>query len=508
MAAVKIGNAAIRASLRSQLAILKEDPIEILGPYPTLIGEIGVPMEMDGKRAYGWTDGGKYKGDYGQQVKALDASLNGADGTNALSYTTWTYCPDNNHQWGDGWNLEDLSLWSADDVRGARAPRMSPSRNYLPTPSSSKAQLLTTSRSRTSSTSSGPDTTIRQPQPTYVSGTPPRLATPAALTSAPNESAESVGSALTLANEYRLRSRTGNGVRFGDTPVPNKMNGDPSALSFPAYSSRSTPPPVYTPPANPFAFLTDGARAVSAFARPYPQATVGRPKTIDFDIGRAEFTYTVIVNGCDVPDRKLGEAYVPQTTEIFLPLVHFASKLWWEDLESVPELGGRTSDSSAGGKVVDGEDYPPRSRSDTLASESENLPAANSFLSSSLTLGAASSSAYQPRPHPLSRSLSHFEPTIPPEAYSIVVDASCGSWHLDSQKQILHWSYPVPESPDRDVEYTIKIKRMGGAIPRVVKGTIGQDYSSPEKKKSADEGGSSIWDACCGSEGGVGCTIM
>ncbi|KAG8987360.1 hypothetical protein FRB90_003385, partial [Tulasnella sp. 427] len=512
-----IGNAAIRASLRSQLGILKDDPIEILGPYPTLIGEIGVPMEMDNKRAYGWTDGGKYKGDYGQQVKALDASLNGADGTNALSYTTWTYCPDNNHQWGDGWNLEDLSLWSADDLRGARAPRMGSSRNYLPTPASSKAQLLggPSSRSRTSSTSSGPDGTLRHPAPTYVSGTPPRLNTPAALTSAPNESVESVGSALTLSNEYRLRARTGNGVRFGDTPVPNKdggvsMNCDPSAVSFPEFESRSSSP-VYTPPANPFAFLTDGARAVSAFARPYPQATVGRPKTIDFDIGKAEFTYTVLVNGGDVPDRKTDEAYVPRSTEIYLPLVHYASKAWWEDLDGVPEVSGRQSDSSAGtapkGAGV-GEDFPPRSRSDTSGSEPDNVQASNNFLSSSLTLGRASASGYQARPHPLSRSLSHYEPTIPAEAYSIVVDVSCGTWHLDSQKQVLHWTYPVPESLDRDVEYTIKIKRLGGAIPRVVKGTIGQDYSSGGKEKKVEEGSSStIWDACCGSESS-GCTIM
>lgn len=93
LAAVKIGSAAIRQSLRDQLGILKEDALDIMGPYPTLIGEIGVPMEMDGKRSYGYTDGGKYKGDYGEQVKALDASLNGADGPNALSYTLWTYCP-------------------------------------------------------------------------------------------------------------------------------------------------------------------------------------------------------------------------------------------------------------------------------------------------------------------------------------------------------------------------------------------------------------------------------
>lgn len=90
--AARFGTAAIRQSLRDQLGMLKEDAY-IMGPFPTLIGEIGVPMEMDGKRSYGYTDNGKYKGHYSEQTKALDASLNGADGANAMSYTMWTYCP-------------------------------------------------------------------------------------------------------------------------------------------------------------------------------------------------------------------------------------------------------------------------------------------------------------------------------------------------------------------------------------------------------------------------------
>ncbi|EIN07885.1 glycoside hydrolase, partial [Punctularia strigosozonata HHB-11173 SS5] len=112
--AIRVGEGAIRKCLGEQLGVLKRDA-EILGPYPTLIGEIGIPYDMDGKRAYGRTDGGRYKGDYGRQQRALDASLNATDGANALSYTIWTYCPDNGHEWGDGWNLEDLSVWSPDD---------------------------------------------------------------------------------------------------------------------------------------------------------------------------------------------------------------------------------------------------------------------------------------------------------------------------------------------------------------------------------------------------------
>ncbi|KAI0738047.1 glycoside hydrolase [Daedaleopsis nitida] len=114
--AVRIGERAIRKCLQEQLGYLKDDA-KILGAYPTIIGEIGIPYDMDGKKAYGWTDGGKYKGDFSSQQKALDASMNAADGSNALNYTIWNYCPDNSHEWGDGWNMEDLSIWSENDLK-------------------------------------------------------------------------------------------------------------------------------------------------------------------------------------------------------------------------------------------------------------------------------------------------------------------------------------------------------------------------------------------------------
>ena len=42
--------------------------------YPTLIGEIGTPYDMDSKKSYGYTDNGKYMYDYTSQTKSLDAS--------------------------------------------------------------------------------------------------------------------------------------------------------------------------------------------------------------------------------------------------------------------------------------------------------------------------------------------------------------------------------------------------------------------------------------------------
>ncbi|TIB84893.1 glycoside hydrolase [Wallemia mellicola] len=109
--ALKFGEKAIRNSLRNQLGALKDDAYLLSSKhYPTMIGEIGIPYDMKSTRK------GKWKGGYGDQRKALDASLNACDGSNCLSYTLWSYVDFNSHEWGDGWNGEDLSIWSKDDM--------------------------------------------------------------------------------------------------------------------------------------------------------------------------------------------------------------------------------------------------------------------------------------------------------------------------------------------------------------------------------------------------------
>lgn len=70
---------------------------------PTLIGETGIPFDLDEGKAY-------ETGDYTSHVAALDAILSGCD-DHLLNYTLWDYSATNTHEWGDHWNGEDLSIY-------------------------------------------------------------------------------------------------------------------------------------------------------------------------------------------------------------------------------------------------------------------------------------------------------------------------------------------------------------------------------------------------------------
>ncbi len=71
-----------------------------------LLGEFGIPFDLDGKKAY-------RTGGFGSQVKALDRSFQAIE-ANLLSCTLWNYNADNSNARGDGWNGEDLSIFSRD----------------------------------------------------------------------------------------------------------------------------------------------------------------------------------------------------------------------------------------------------------------------------------------------------------------------------------------------------------------------------------------------------------
>lgn len=91
---------------RQQIASICRMSDELLGGVPTLIGEFGLPFDLDGGLAF-------RTGDFSPHIEALSAYYDAIDANLAHS-TLWNYTPDNSNQWGDLWNQEDLSIFSRD----------------------------------------------------------------------------------------------------------------------------------------------------------------------------------------------------------------------------------------------------------------------------------------------------------------------------------------------------------------------------------------------------------
>jgi hypothetical protein len=99
------GQKRVRRSFVEQLAHIKDWGTEQMGA-PTLIGEFGIPFDMQDQRAY-------RTGGFSRQARAMDASFRAME-ANLLSCTLWNYTADNDNRRGDQWNGEDLSIFSRD----------------------------------------------------------------------------------------------------------------------------------------------------------------------------------------------------------------------------------------------------------------------------------------------------------------------------------------------------------------------------------------------------------
>lgn len=237
------------------------------------MGEIGVPFDLDHKQAYS-------TGDYHNQARALDASLNACDGIQPLNYSVWTYTPDNSHAEGDHWNGEDLSLWSQDDAE--RTQKQRTGRKY------GEPTLLL------------PDSPSRSKR-VYSTAPAKDLA-----------ASETTSTASTLLTSQYPSTRSLNRL-----PWTISVQSDAGALASLNPSNVNLPLQVS------YLDINDGARALPAFCRPYPRATIGRPVDINFDLKSSVFTLTVEVafDSLFTSSSSLSEL----ATEIYMPLVHYAA---------------------------------------------------------------------------------------------------------------------------------------------------------------------------------------
>jgi hypothetical protein len=111
---VVFGRSAIQRSFARQLAVLKEEDRDRMGGTPLVLGEFGIPFDLNNKKAY-------QSGDFRQQVQALERSYRAVE-ANLLNSTLWNYTADNTNERGDLWNDEDLSIFSRDQQKNANDP--------------------------------------------------------------------------------------------------------------------------------------------------------------------------------------------------------------------------------------------------------------------------------------------------------------------------------------------------------------------------------------------------
>lgn len=107
-----LGRSMVKRSFRSQLARLASRPRT--EGIPALVGEFGVPFDLDGGRHLSGTSHTKAEDALGAYYDALDDNL--------LPAALWNYSASNTGTDGDGWNGENLSVWCG-ETDSARAVR-------------------------------------------------------------------------------------------------------------------------------------------------------------------------------------------------------------------------------------------------------------------------------------------------------------------------------------------------------------------------------------------------
>lgn len=100
------GKKKVHGVFHNQLKKLKTDSKEKLGDVPTVLGEFGVPFDLNKRKSF-------KTGDFSLQAEALDFYYQIIEKL-FLDSTIWNYTSDNTNQRGDLWNDEDLSIFSRD----------------------------------------------------------------------------------------------------------------------------------------------------------------------------------------------------------------------------------------------------------------------------------------------------------------------------------------------------------------------------------------------------------
>lgn len=101
-----LGKAAVSKWQAAQINEFRQHAREYLGDVPVIVGETGIPYDLNEKEAF-------ETGDFSAQIHAADDYLRAME-RNLVNFTIWNYSAHNSNERGDLWNGEDLSIFSRD----------------------------------------------------------------------------------------------------------------------------------------------------------------------------------------------------------------------------------------------------------------------------------------------------------------------------------------------------------------------------------------------------------
>ncbi|KAL7749380.1 hypothetical protein RI367_005251 [Sorochytrium milnesiophthora] len=215
------------------------------GEKPCVIGECGIPMDINEKKAF-------ETGDFQHHSNFLDAVISAME-SNLVHFTLWNYNPGNDNVHGDFWNGEDFSIYSPRAQRQYKGSRRTAADNSL-----SKV--------------------THRPTLNEVAVTNSAAATNKALHLSTKNISASIGGSL------QSPTSVSSSTRFGDTPASAMTPFDINELYF----DQDTPDSLHADRKDHHA----GGRVLDAVIRPYACRVAGVPLVMHFDMQTLGFQLT------------------------------------------------------------------------------------------------------------------------------------------------------------------------------------------------------------------------
>ncbi|KAF9913835.1 hypothetical protein BX616_009476 [Lobosporangium transversale] len=256
ISATYFGLKGARKNYRGQLSNILNTGLQNVGNKPCIIGECGIPMDINQRRAF-------LSGDYGHHSKFLDAVLSSLE-ANLLNFTLWNYNATNDNTHGDHWNGEDFSIFSLD------SPQCSPDPYRGRSPGSDSRQ------------------TLRQQAPNFAKEVMKRSATSTAEFTAKMK-IDHTDSETTLT---QLDSETKQVAQISQSEDLAVHNEEEEVIDMDSPFDRSY-----------FRFEDEqsddgryheshiGGRALDAIVRPYAAKVAGEPISSEFDLATLRYTF-------------------------------------------------------------------------------------------------------------------------------------------------------------------------------------------------------------------------